>query len=104
MLSNQPVVQWSETLNLADMPHDFFKVFGSIVCTIITLIFPYSVSKYIIHKLSQLSQKNRHFFLNEYMPELHDATKHLKIHLHEKIRILKKFTGAIMKILFSFAY
>ena len=37
MFSNQPVVEWSETLNTIDMPHDYFVIFGAIVATIMTL-------------------------------------------------------------------
>jgi hypothetical protein len=52
MLTNQPVVQWSETLNLADMPHDYFVVFGSFLCTLFTIIFPETISMFLINKLA----------------------------------------------------
>ena len=91
---------------MADMPHDYFVVFGCFICTFFSVILPYSVSRQIIYKLASaiLKQDQQDFLVNEYMPELHEATKHLKITFEEKLSIFKKFLGTIMKILFAFAY
>ena len=106
MLSQQPVVRWSEILNQADMPHDYFIVVGTFFCTLFTILFPQIISRAIIRILASkiLKPEQGEFLLNEYMPELHEATKDLKISLKEKLNIWGKFVGATMKILFAFAY
>ena len=106
MLSKQPVVRWSETLNLADMPHDYFIVFGTFICTFFTILFPYFISRVIIRVLASkiLKPEQGEFLLNEYLPEIHEATKDLDIPLREKLSIWNKFVGVMMKNLFAFAY
>ena len=106
MFSTQPVVEWSETLWTVDMPHDYFVIFGAIVGTIFTLSMPYIISNFILTKLitSLLNPTQQDFLMNNYLPELHEATKHLTTTQDEKTALLEKFTGCLIKLLYAFLF
>ena len=89
------------------MPHDFFVIFGAYVCTIFSVIFPYFIANWLVTLLTSRIMKKpgqQEFLVNQYMPELHEATRTLDISLFEIASIWWKFSGAIMKVLFASAF
>lgn len=57
----------------------------------------------ILGKLCTPPESND-FFQNEYLPALKDKISRVKLPLSVSFVIVKKFTGTLIKILFSFLY
>ena len=106
MFSNQPVVEWSETINTIDMPHDYFVIFGAIIGSLIYLLMPYMLAHFFMEQLTTnlLKPDQTDFLMNKYLPEFHEQTKHLELTEDEKTSIFEKFVGCLMKLLGAFCY
>jgi hypothetical protein len=106
MFSTKPVVEWSEELWTIDMPHDYFIIFGAVIGTVFTISMPYFIANFLMNKLAYglLKPDQADFIMKSYMPELHDATKHLSTTQEEKTSLFEKLTGCLIKLLYAFLY
>lgn len=100
------MTEWAEQLNTMDLPLDYFITFACIVANIVNLLFPYFITFNLISFLAYklIGKEDADFIVNEYMPELNDATKHLSISKDEKTSLFNKLIGTLIKLLTAFVY
>lgn len=117
-LAYSPVPEWGKVMDLGDYPHDYFMNFGAIVCNVISLVFPNDIAKPIIELAAHLAPtmietftglesptpSARKWITEEYMPEILKATKVNNIPAEDRLWILQKLVGSLVKLVYAFAY
>ena len=103
---SKPVSEWREVLDKSDYPHDYKSTFGFIVVNIMNLCLPEFMTKPIMTWLADLilGQKGADFLINKYLPILFDATKDVQIPILDRIDLISKGIGVIIKVVYGFLY
>ena len=104
---DKPVNTWSQNLKSIDIQQHVDRTFGAIVCLILTLIFPAKVINYAIPSLAKqfvAGDDNIDFILKIYLPELNKVTANVHITFMQKLYLIEKFIGMIIKILYAFMW
>lgn len=103
---DSPVEDWPYILMTNPFPHEYQRVFGAIVATSLTMIFPY----FIAHDITMLaasillSAEDKAFVKDEYFPALDKSIQSLHIPINERFKLAGMFGGFILKIGFAFLY
>jgi len=107
MFESQPVSEWSETLEDLDVPGDYYLTFAAFLSTIGSLLLPWEIVCTAMAALAfKLIPKKEtaEFFVFDFLPDLHEATKDVSLDLSAKKDIAAKFTGMLMKIMYAFVW
>jgi hypothetical protein len=106
MFSNEPVAQWSETLNTMDIPLDYYLTFSAIVGTVSVIIFPYFLAYELMSFLTYaiIGQESADFICLKYLPELRKELAQLQITEEEKRNVFNKIIGTLIKMMYAFIY
>jgi hypothetical protein len=54
MFTNEPVSEWAEILDNADLPHVYFITFAALISTCFSIVLPWSLTQWSITKLAYL--------------------------------------------------
>jgi hypothetical protein len=46
----------------------------------------------------------QNFFIQKFLPELHEGIKNVNVSLIQKYDLFKKFAGVLVKLLYAFAF
>merc|ERR1712216_320377 len=106
MFYKQPVSEWAEVLDKADLPHDYFVTFAALTATVFSLIMKYEYCVASISFLSKLiiPKEDADFIIFHYLPHLGLATKDINLTSEEKTDLIKKGGGMLIKILYAFVW
>lgn len=106
-LAYRPVPDWGKALDTGDYPKDYFKNFGAIVCDVVALILPSYAANSLIKFIAPIvapTTDSAQWIMNEYLPEILVAVKHINIPFHERMAVLSGLAGFLIKIGFAFSY
>ena len=80
--------------------------FAALLANIFSLVFPWFVTFFMIKLLAYaiVPDQVADFVVQSYLPELENGVKDLKVPINDKLQILAKFTGMIIKILWAFLW
>ena len=86
MFADKPVTEWSQTLEDLDVPHSYFLTFAAFIASISAILLPWAVVDTVIPKLAHvlIPPDASEFLINDYMPELRQATKDVKLSHEDK--------------------
>jgi hypothetical protein len=106
MFTNEPVTQWAEILDKADLPHDYFITFAAIISTVFSLVMPWFLVEFSITQLANLliPKDDAAFIINQYLPELKNAVKNVKVSTEDQTALVYMFGGMLMKIGYAFLW
>jgi hypothetical protein len=106
MFSNEPVQNWAQILDEADLPHVYFITFAALLSSIFSVVLPWFVTQFVITKLAYLiiPTEDADFIVKQYLPELKVAVKDIKLTRAEADTVVEKFVGMIMKIIYAFLW
>lgn len=81
MFSDEPVQNWAEILDEADLPHVYFITFAALISTIFSIVLPWFITQFAISKLAYgiIPKEDADFVVNQYLPELKVAVKDIKL-------------------------
>jgi len=97
---------WHAALNALDRPQYFFT-FGAIIVSALTLIAPDAINDKLIPPLMSafnLSPEVQTFLLDTYVPTIRGAMAGVKLTLAEKVSLVPKFLGTVLKLLYAFMW
>ena len=104
MFGKEPVATWAKMLDEADIPHDYNITYGAFFLTMLSIMFPfdigYSLGNFLIFHVLPANASD--FIKNEYGPELKTAISQITIKLADRIELIRRFTGMIIKLLYAF--
>ena len=103
---DEPVSNWGEIIDTAEYPHEYMMTFAAMVALILTLCLPWPVVTVLINKLAYalIPASDADFIVDQYLPELHDATKSVSLSFKTKRALFSKFVGMLMKIIWAFLW
>lgn len=106
MFTNEPVSQWAEILDTADLPHDYFVTFAALISTCFSLIMPFYLTEWSITKLAYLiiPEEAADFVVKQYLPELKVAVKDVTVSSEDSKTLVYMFGGMLMKIIYAFLW
>ena len=52
MFTNEPVSEWAEILDNADLPHVYFITFAALISTVFSIVLPWTLTQWSITKLA----------------------------------------------------
>lgn len=106
MFSDEPVGNWAQVLDEADLPHVYFITFAALLSSIFSIVLPWFLTQFVITKLAYLiiPKEDADFIVKQYLPELKVAVKDIELTRAEKDDVTEKFFGMIMKILYAFLW
>jgi hypothetical protein len=106
MFTNEPVADWAEILDKADLPHDYFITFACLLSSLFSLILPFSLTEWSISKLAYLiiPEEDADFVVKQYLPELGHAVKDVTVSTEDRDTLVYMFMGTIMKIGYAFIW
>lgn len=97
---------WHGALNKLDRPQYYFT-FGAIIINALTLIAPPAVNDVLIPPLMSafgLSDDVEKFLLNSFIPTIRDATADFSLSLTQRVGLVSKFAGTLLKLLYAFMW
>ena len=106
MFTNEPVSEWAEILDKADLPHDYFVTFAALIATCFSLVMPWFLTQWSIDKLAYLliPAEDADFVVHQYLPELKDAVKDVTVSSEDRETLIYMFVGMLMKIGYAFLW
>lgn len=102
--------EWGKVMDLGDYPKDYFTNFGAIVCNFVSFVFPGSIADPLIRLIAkyvlpaETPEEERKWLVDGYLPEIIKATKNNSIPFKERVHLLYKLVGVIIKLIFAFAF
>jgi hypothetical protein len=93
-------------LDTIDLPHNYYITFAALISTGFSLVLSKELLETLITKLSYgiLAKNEADFIVNSYLPNLNLAVANLNIAFTDKLDLLRKFIGVIIKIIYSFVW
>ena len=106
MFYEKPVTEWAEVLDTCDISHDYYITFAAIFSTVASLLLPFFAVELVINKLCGflLPASDAAFIKNEYLVALKPAVANIKISGADKMDLLKKVGGVLIKIAYAFVW
>eukprot|EP00450_Noctiluca_scintillans_P003820 CAMPEP_0194496218 /NCGR_PEP_ID=MMETSP0253-20130528/13563_1 /TAXON_ID=2966 /ORGANISM="Noctiluca scintillans" /LENGTH=537 /DNA_ID=CAMNT_0039337589 /DNA_START=65 /DNA_END=1678 /DNA_ORIENTATION=- len=104
-LSN-PLHTWTSMLEALDVPW-YYVTFAAIVTNALTLTAPDAINDKLIPLLMSafgLSDKDQQFMVGTYLPAIRGALAQVEVSLAEKVALVPKFVGTLLKILYAFVW
>lgn len=105
---NEPVKEWARVLDHEDYPRDYYASFAAITTNFIAFTMPNYVTKPFMTILAEVLLRNfpaeKSWLLNDYMPEILKAVENNKIPVKERLKLILKFTGVVVKLVYAFLY
>ena len=93
-------------MDTTDLPHHYEITFAAITSTVLSLILPFWITKLIVSGLTDLlfESEQATFIQDKYLPELGNALTKVSVSFLDRLDILRKFTGMLMKIVYAFVW
>ena len=106
MFADEPVSSWSETLENLDVPHSYYLTFAAFLSVIAAILLPWVVVDTVIPKLARaiIPKDAADFLIDDYFPELREATKDIEVAHSDKQSLINKFFGMLMKLIYAFLW
>ena len=106
MFADKPVEDWSQTLEDLDVPHSYFLTFAAFIASVSAILLPWAVVGTVIPMLAKslIPADASAFLIDDYMPELREATKDVKLSHQDKQGLINKATGMFMKLIYAFLW
>lgn len=97
---------WAKVMDDADIPHDYFITFAAIVTTGATLMLPRSLIEPVLKALYgiTLSADDASFMINDYLPAYNEAIAGVQVSLMNRIELIFKFIGTLIKLIWAFCW
>jgi hypothetical protein len=107
MTIDHPVKDWAEIMDNLDIQAHYDRTFAAMWAIAFTLTLPQWLCDYtLVPMATQFITKkaDSDFFRELYLPELSKVSKKIHIGFFQKISMVRKFSGMIMKIGYSFIW
>lgn len=106
MLADQSPPAWAQFVDTMDIERNYYVTFAAVITTILSLCLPWFAVSFIITPLANavLEPSDASFMIDNYMPDLNQATKDISVSHDDKKLIANQFIGILMKMLWSFVF
>jgi len=105
-MADQPAMKWGEYLANLDIEIDYTVTFGGLLSVIFGITLPWFACEWLISTLAGflLAPDVASFIIEKFLPAMKEAKKDLHVSMGDKVKILRKFFGMIIKIGYAFLY
>jgi hypothetical protein len=107
MFSEKEVPQWAEVLDDADLPHVYYITFAALIATVLSLIFPWVMVKFIASHLCAIlipDETSAKFIDDHFLPELGTAVENVRVSHEDAKELGMRFIGMVIKIGWAFTW